>query len=132
MLVSNGAKPGEPYTVLVSDDDDGVRRSLQLMLCACGYAVRSYTSGSALLADPLAISANCLVVDYRMPDVDGFDVLQSLRARGWQGKALMVSAYCDLSLQARARTAGFDEVIAKPFVARAVRSAIKRYERSAS
>ena len=42
------------YTVLVSDDDPGVRRGLLLLLRARGYAVSGYTTGSALLADPRA------------------------------------------------------------------------------
>lgn len=127
-----GNLPRKPYTVLVSDDDHAVRRSLQLMLCACHYAVRSYTSGRALLADPQAMEADCLVIDYRMPDVDGFTVLQSLRARGWQGKALLVSAYCNCALTARAHSAGFDAVFEKPFIARAVREAIDCFAHSAN
>ena len=119
--------PVAPFTILVSDDDHRVRRSIQLMLCSCGYAVRSYTSGSALLADPQAMCGNCLVVDYHMVDVDGFTILQTLRAKGWCGKAIMVSAYCDQSLDACALKTGFDEVIAKPFVARAIIDAIARY-----
>lgn len=122
-----GNPPPTPYTILLSDDDHAVRRSLQLMLCACGYAVRSYTSGRALLADPQALVADCLIIDYRMPDVDGLTVLGRLRASGWRGRALLMSAYCSCSLTARARNAGFDAVIAKPFIARAVREAIGRY-----
>lgn len=103
---------------------------MQLMLCSCGYTVRSYTSGSALLADPQAMCGHCLVAGDRMTGVDGFAMLQTLRAKGWCGKAIMVSAHCDQSLDAHARKAGFDEVIAKPLVARAIIDAIARYARS--
>lgn len=129
--MSTGEKPRTAFTILISDDENAVRRSMQLMLCACGYSVRSYASGNALLADPHALSADCLVVDYRMPDVDGFSVLQELRAKGWEGKALMVTAYCDHALETRARTAGFEEVVAKPFVARAIIDAVARFEKGA-
>lgn len=127
MSATVGAPLRRPPTVLISDDDLTVRRSLQLMLCAYGYDVQSYTSGRALLADPCATAADYLVIDYRMPDVDGVTVLQSLRARGWRGRAILVSAYCDSALEAKARAAGFDDVIAKPFIARAVREAIGSY-----
>lgn len=73
---------------------------------------------------------HCLVADDRMADVDGLAILQALRAKGWCGKAIMVSANCDQSLDLRARKAGFDEVIAKPLVARAIIDAIARYARS--
>ena len=66
-----GAALRSSFTVLVSDDDPAVRRSLHMMLCAYGYDVQSYTSGQALLADPCAAAADCLVIDYSMPDVDG-------------------------------------------------------------
>lgn len=131
MSVSTGEKPRTAFTILISDDENAVRRSMQLMLCACGYSVRSYASGNALIADPQALSADCLVVDYRMPDVDGFSVLQELRAKGWEGKALMVTAYCDHALETRARTAGFEEVVAKPFVARAIIDAVARFAKGA-
>lgn len=131
MSTSSGKKPRTAFTILLSDDENAVRRSMQLMLCACGYSVRSYASGNALLSDPQALSANCLVVDYRMPDVDGFSILQGLRAKGWKGKALMVTAYCDHVLETRARAAGFDEVVAKPFVARAIIDAIARFAQCA-
>ncbi|MDK2758960.1 MAG: response regulator [Blastomonas fulva] len=124
-----GAALRSSFTVLVSDDDPAVRRSLHMMLCAYGYDVQSYTSGQALLADPCAAAADCLVIDYRMPDVDGVTVLQGLRARGWRGRAILVSAYCDCALAAKARASGFDDVIAKPFIARAVREAIGSYLR---
>lgn len=129
MSAPDGAALRSPFTILVSDDDPAVRRSLQMMLCAYGYTVQSYTSGWALLADPCATAADCLVIDYRMPDVDGVTVLQGLRARGWRGKAILVSAYCDCALEAKARAAGFDDLIAKPFIARAVREAIGSYKR---
>ena len=131
MFVPIGEKPEKPFTILLSDDDPGVRRSLQLMLCACGYTVRSYTSGSALLADPQAMCADCLVIDYHMPDIDGLAVLKSLRVKGWPGKAIMVSAYCGPTLEKRAREAGFDEIFEKPSASRALKDAIARFAKCA-
>lgn len=115
------------FTILLSDDDHAVRRSIQLMLRSRGYRVRSYTSGSALLADPQSLDADCLIVDYRMPDIDGLALLKGLRSQGWQGSAIMISAYHDPQLEERAREAGFDSVIAKPIIFRAVLEAVARY-----
>jgi FixJ family two-component response regulator len=114
------------YTVLVSDDDPGVRRGLLLLLRARGYAVSGYTTGSALLADPRAREADCVILDYRMPDIDGLTLLDHLRRQGWRGDAILISGFYDEDLEQRARAAGFDQVIAKPVIGRAVLEALRR------
>ncbi|MBA4308287.1 MAG: response regulator [Sphingopyxis sp.] len=126
-----GKQPATSFTILLSDDDHGVRRSIQLMLRARGYTVRSYTSGRALLADPRSLRADCLVVDYHMPDVDGLNLLKRLQAKGWDGSAILISAYWNPTLEARAREAGFGDVIAKPAIARALLEAVAGYSRKA-
>ena len=124
MSVHIGQSYRHPFTILVSDDDPGVRRSTQLMLRAQGFRVRAYTSGSALLADPRSLHADCLVVDFRMPDIDGLSLLERLRAKGWCGCAIMISAYHDDALEREARRVGFEHVISKPLIARALLEAI--------
>lgn len=119
--------PVPGFTILLSDDDAGVRRSIQLLLRSQGHQVRSYTSGSALLADPQASNADCLIVDYRMPDINGLALLKGLRERGWQGKAILISAFHDKDLEQQGRSAGFDEVIAKPLISRSILDAVARY-----
>lgn len=126
-MTASFAKPAAPYTILVSDDDAAIRRSLQLVLNARGYQARGYTSGSALIADPRALSADCIVVDYRMPDIDGLTLLCRLRGKGWRGRAILISAYHDRWLERRAREQGFDEVIPKPFIRGAILDAIARF-----
>lgn len=127
MPVSIGDSPEKRLTILVSDDDHGVRRSLQLLLRSQGYQVRAFTSGSALLADPHSACADCLIVDYRMPDIDGLEVLRNLKRKGWCGTAIMISAYRSEQLETRARQAGFEEVLAKPLIARAVLKAMEKH-----
>lgn len=114
------------FTILVSDDDPGVRRGLQLLLRARGYAVCGYTTGSALLADPRAKEADCVILDYRMPDIDGLMMLGRLRQQGWRGRAILISGFCDDGLAQRAREAGFDHVLSKPVIGRAVLDAVRR------
>ncbi len=102
--------------LLLVEDEPAVRRSLQLLLRGRGYDVRAYASSLDLLADPLALSALALIADFRMPGADGFLVLEGLRARGWTGPALLITGFPADNLSARARAAGFDRVIEKPFV----------------
>lgn len=102
-----------PIITLV-DDDPGVRRSVQLLLQARGYDIRSYASSKAVLSDPLALGAACLVTDYLMPDVDGIGVLQAMRDNGWKGPAILVSAYHSPRLVEQAMHEGFTAVMEKP------------------
>ncbi|WP_319296216.1 response regulator [Sphingobium sp.] len=127
-MSSIGSTPHDRrYTILVSDDDPGVRRGLQLLLRSRGYTVSGYTSGSALLADPRAKNADCVILDYRMPDIDGFAILRHLRQSGWSGRAIMISGFHDLVLARRAAEAGFDHVISKPVIGRAILDAVGQH-----
>lgn len=109
-------KPVAPIEahILLSEDDPAVRRSIQLLLRSRGYDVRAYTSGSALLSDPQARTGTCLIVDYRMPDVDGIAMLRRLRSEGWRGAAILMTGYYDSELARRATEEGFDAVLRKP------------------
>jgi len=112
--------------VLLVEDDAGVRRSLQLLLHGRGFEIRAYASGLALLADPTALGAVCLVADYQMPEIDGLLILKRLRDLGWQGQALMVTAYPSPSLVERALAAGYSRVLEKPLVDSALVDAVER------
>ena len=108
------------FKVVVTDDEVSVRRSLQLLLHANGYEAQSYTSASALLADRDALSADCVIADYNMPDIDGLSLIKALRANGWSGAAILITAYCSDDLTQRAKASGYTEVIAKPFIRRPI------------
>lgn len=113
--------------VVVTDDEAGIRRSLQLLLHAKGYDVHCYTTASALLADHDAHSADCIIADYNMPDIDGLSLLQVLRKTGWHGDAILITAYCSDDLTRRAKACGYAEVIAKPFIRRPILDALQRF-----
>jgi FixJ family two-component response regulator len=112
--------------LLLVEDDPGVRRSLQLLLRGRGFEVRAYASGLALLADPTALGAVCLVADYRMPEIDGLLILRRLRELGWQGQALLITAFPSARLVDQAMAAGFSRVIEKPLVEAALVDAVQR------
>ena len=110
--------------MLLVEDEPAVRRSLQLVLQGSGFTVRSYGSGATLLADPDAGGADGLVADYRLPDGDGLSVLRGLRAVGFRGQAILITAFGSSDLVVRAREAGFDRVLEKPLGDRVLRDAI--------
>jgi len=115
--------------VLLVEDDHAVRRSLQLLLRGRDLDVRAYASGATLLDDPRALSASCLVTDYRMPGLSGFDVLRGLRDLGWMGQALLITGFHAPDFVARAHQAGFTDVIEKPLVAGVLIEAVERLAR---
>ena len=116
--------------IILIDDDQAVRRSLQLLLRGHGYRVKAYADGAAVTSDPEASDATLLVTDYRLPRENGFDVLRHMRARGWQGLALLITGYGSASLRSDASAAGFEAVLDKPvrpnLLLGAVRNAVER------
>jgi FixJ family two-component response regulator len=101
-------------TVLLVEDEDGVRRSLQLMLSGKGYRVRAFSAAAPAIADAALDEATLLIADYRLPDSDGLSLLAGLRRRGWAGRAILVTAFPTPDLASAARGAGFSALIEKP------------------
>lgn len=106
--------PARPV-VIVAEDDPAVRRSLQLLLHGKGYDVRSHGSATSLLGDPATRGAVCLIADYRMAGLNGVELLHGLRATGWNGAAVLITAFLSHGICIEARQAGFGEILEKPF-----------------
>ncbi|AWN37773.1 response regulator transcription factor [Methylobacterium radiodurans] len=107
--------PKHAGPVLVVDDDAAVRHSLKFALELEGLDVRLYGDGAELLCDGSLPATGCLVVDYWMPDMDGFELVGRLRDRNVDLPAILVTARPSGDLQRRAARAGFRRVIEKPF-----------------
>lgn len=118
------ARAQHKSVVLLVEGDPAVRRSLQLILQGSGFAVRSYATGAALLADPVAHEARAIVADYALPDSDGLHVLRALRDAGFGGSAILVTAFGTAELEGQARQAGFARVLEKPLADRVLREAM--------
>lgn len=106
------ADPEIPIAIL--DDDPGARRSMQLLLQGRGFQVRSFATPELLIADVKTNNPACLVTDYRMTGHDGLQVLDALRAAGWMGKAILVTAFGSPELMQKAIAHGFVTVLDKP------------------
>lgn len=87
---------------------------MQLLLQGRGFQVRSFGCPEALIADVKANNPTCLITDYRMAGSDGLEVLDRLRAGGWKGRAILVTAFGSAELMQRAMAHGFDAVLDKP------------------
>ena len=102
--------------ILIVDDDAAVLNSLGFMLETEGFEVRAFSDIGELLHADSIHEANCLVVDYRMPAMNGFDVLRSLRKRQITAPAILITARSDKTLVGRAEAAGFARVVEKPLL----------------
>jgi FixJ family two-component response regulator len=100
--------------IVILDDDPGSRRSMQMLLQGRGFQVRSFAVPELLIADVRANNPVCLVTDYRMAGYDGLQVLDALRAAGWMGKAILVTAFGSPELMQKAIAHGFETVLDKP------------------
>jgi two-component system, LuxR family, response regulator FixJ len=104
----------ELETVLVVDDDAAVRAALKFALEVEGFQVRVYDGAAALLADGNLPARACLVIDYRMPDVDGLELVDLLRARQVALPAILISGRVNRQLRIRAERSGVIRVLEKP------------------
>ncbi len=100
--------------VLVVEDNDDVRRSLTLLLRARGFSLDAYRSGIELLSNRALPDADCLLIDYKMPRIDGIELITRIRAAGSTVPALMITGYFSNTLKRRACEAGFHDVLEKP------------------
>lgn len=100
--------------VLIVDDDAAVRGALKFALEVEGFRVRLYDGSAALLADGDLPVRGCLVVDYRMPGIDGLELVEMLRARKVGLPAILISGRVNRQLRSRAERAGVIRVLEKP------------------
>ncbi len=110
----NSQDPNTSGIVLIVDDDAAVRSALKFALELEGYQVRTYGDPEALLADTLPERA-CLIVDYRMPGLDGLSMISRLRQRHvGLPVILIVSEALNAPLRLRAGRMGVQDVLEKP------------------
>jgi FixJ family two-component response regulator len=119
--------PNSPV-VCVVEDDAAVRNALKFSLEVEGLAVRLYNGAASLLGDPQLPSCRCLVVDFRLPAIDGLELVGVLRAREITAPVIMITGRATRDLKVRAAKLGIRCVIEKPLpdgdLLRAIQAAI--------
>lgn len=112
------AMPGSPIKAMIYivDDDSDVLGSLQFLLETDGFAVRAFKSGPALLRDEASGSADCFVIDYKMPNMNGLDLVQCLRNRRIQAPVILITGDSDAQLVEKAANVGIRQVLRKPLL----------------
>jgi FixJ family two-component response regulator len=111
--------------VCIVDDDSAVRNALKFALEAEGLLVRTYDGPVSLLEDRHLPPFGCLVIDYRMPVMDGLELTAALRERGLYGPAIMITGRANKELRARAEKLGIRKLLEKPLSGSALVDAIR-------
>jgi FixJ family two-component response regulator len=106
--------PSRKPMVYVVDDDYDVRTSLRFLLETEGFDVRTFRSGTALLGSSIRNRADCLVVDYKMAELDGLELALRLRRLQVSTPIVLITGYPDENISAKARSAGVRQLLLKP------------------
>ena len=111
--------------VFVVDDDDRVRRSSTRLLNSAGYAVRDFASGNAFLEAALPQTPTCLILDMKMPNASGFDVVDALAQRGEVIPVIVLTGHGSIPMTVRAMKAGVREFLTKPVAPESLLAAVE-------
>ena len=121
-------------TVYLVDDDEAIRRSAGFMLKTSGYGVKAYGSGVEFLKEGKDIDPGCILLDVRMPGIDGLEVQQALCERGSTLPVIVMTGHGDITVAVQAMKAGAVDFIEKPFekavLLKAIEDGFARIERS--
>jgi len=110
--------------VLLADDDEDLRSLLEMHLTALGLEVTAVVDGHEAVEAILARSFACIIMDMQMPVLDGYSAASAMRAGGYAGGILGLTANDAPELLERARAAGCNRVLTKPVSRTQLRDAL--------
>ena len=120
--------------VHIVDDDDAVRRSTAFMLRHAGFQIESHISGVAFLKDAKTARRGCVLLDVRMPEMDGLEVQAQMAATGVDMPIVILTGHGDISIAVKAMRAGAVNFIEKPYekeqLLTALEDAFARFDRA--
>lgn len=120
-------QPSRATTILVVEDDRDTREVLVMLLTVAGYAVLEAATGAAALAVMAAHAPHGILLDLRLPDMDGFTICRHLRAHGYPDLPIvLITADQQRDLARRAHDAGLTTVLPKPFTPDALLERLSR------
>ena len=112
-------------TIFLVDDDDAIRHSASFMLRHAGYAVKTYPDGISFLEQVSEENAGCILLDVRMPGMDGLAVQNTLNLRGINMPVIILTGHGDVPVAVEAMKGGAIEFLEKPYEKKALVSAIE-------
>ena len=115
-----------PATIHVVDDDPSFRVAIARLLRAAGYEVALYESGQQFLANPPSTKAGCILLDMRMPELDGIDVQERLNEIGCSLPVIFLTGHGSVETSLQVIKAGAEDVLTKPVSKPVLFEAIER------
>jgi CheY-like chemotaxis protein len=114
--------------ILVADDEPAVALAIKSALKFCGYAVQTVPNGAAALeciqAEPGRFGL--MLTDHNMPGLGGLALVKALRAAGFPGRIVILSAFLSRSIEAQYVALGVDQILSKPFNLERLRLAMEQ------
>lgn len=101
--------------VYVVDDDRDVRRSISFMLATAEISSYPFASGVDFLEGLDELRPGCILLDIRMPQIDGFQVMDEMAARGVNWPVVVMTGHGEVPVAVRAMKLGAVDFIEKPF-----------------
>ena len=117
--------PSQSPYVYVVDDDRDVRRSLSFMLSASDIRSYPFGSGTDFLDSLTDLEPGCVLLDLRMPKMDGFDVMGALKERDVDWPIIVMTGHGEVQTAVRAMKLGAVDFIEKPFSENALLSSFE-------
>lgn len=121
--------------VYLVDDEEAIRKSAGFMLRTSGFQVESFASGLEFLKVARELAPGCILLDIRMPGMDGLEVQRELTSRGIAMPVVIMTGHGDIAIAVRAMKSGAVDFIEKPFEKLVLLSALEqgfaRIDRSA-
>jgi DNA-binding response OmpR family regulator len=105
--------PEYPPTILIADDDDDIRESLVDIIHTAGWHAVAARDGEEALSRVQAEEPHAVVIDYRMPGMNGAEVIRALREQKVEIPVVLITAAGDI--EELAREAGVRCFLCKPF-----------------
>jgi len=105
-----------PSTILIVDDEEAIRLPLRMALEQTGYEVMEAASGKGALACCESNPVDLILLDYRLPDLDGLQLLRQLKEAYAEVVVIMMTAHSSVSLVVEAMREGAFHYATKPFV----------------
>ena len=113
-----------PGTVLVVDDDAAVREALTSLIRSAGLPVQTFATAQAFLAHGRPETPACLVLDVRLPGLDGLELQGEMARRHLELPIIFITGHGDVRTSVKAMKAGAVDFLTKPFRDRELLAAI--------
>ena len=103
------------HLISIVDDDEAFREAMTSLMKSLGFEVEAFSSAEAFLGSPHLDSTSCLIADVHMPNMTGIDLHRQLLASGRTIPVILITAYPDDNVRARALAAGVICYLSKTF-----------------